>query len=359
MNHSVFDKLLALLILFNVVAVILESVDALYSEYFQVFIWFKTCSYLIFSIEYFVRTYRYLVNKPIQTERACSRFHLILSPLMVIDALVLLFFVFKISIGIDLRLLRLLRALSIMKVMENSRAVQILQTILVREKRTLLSAVLIMLTLVIMESSIIYALEHSVQPEVFSSIPQAIWWAMTTLTTVGYGDVVPVTTLGKFFGIIVMIIGIAMFAIPTGILVSAFYQEIKRKDFIATWDLVAQVPFFESLTATEIAKISDLLSLHVVRPGEIIFRKGDQADCMYFVVDGEVEINKPGKKSVIKGGDFFGEIGVLYNTPRNADATAKRYTELLMLSNRDIELFMEFHPQLRDRIVKASESRRK
>ncbi|NOR69151.1 MAG: cyclic nucleotide-binding domain-containing protein [Methylomarinum sp.] len=357
-NHPVFDKLIVLLILLNVVAVILESTDTIYSVNSQAFIQFRTFSYAIFTLEYFVRIYRCIVNKMIQVAKPFARLRMIFSPVIAVDAFVILLFYLKINIGIDLRLLRLFRVLSILQVMQNSRSLHILQAILVREKRTLLSTLFIMSVLVVIEAAIIYALEHQVQPEVFSSIPEAIWWTMTTLTTVGYGDAVPITPLGKFFGIIVMFVGIAMFAIPTGILVSAFYQEIKRKDFIATWDLVAQVPFFAKLTATEIARIADLLSLHVVRAGEVIFHKGDQADCMYFIVDGEVEINKPGKTICIKGGDFFGEIGILYDIPRNADVTANTYTELLMLNSRDIELFMEYHPQLRERILEASETRR-
>ncbi len=358
-NYSVFDKWIILLILLNVVAIILESVDTIYAINSLAFNQFRIFSYTIFTIEYFVRIYHCMVNTTSQADKPFARLRLIFSTVMVLDVWVLLLFYLKINIGIDPRLLRLFRIVSILQVFQNSRALQILQTTLMREKRTLLSALFIMLVMVIIEASIIYALEHPVQPKVFSSIPQAIWWTMTTLTTVGYGDVVPITALGKFFGIIVMFIGIAMFAIPTGILVSAFYQEIKRKDFIATWDLVAQVPSFANLTATEIARIADLLSLHVVRAGEVIFHKGDRADCMYFIVDGKVEINKSGKITCLEGGDFFGEIGVLFNIPRNAEVTAQAYTELLMLNSRDIELFMEFDPQLRERILEASETRQK
>lgn len=350
--------MIALIIVINVLAVILETVDPLYSDYPQVFIQIRELSYVVFVFEFIVRVYRCLLDKTIQVESPLARLRFILSPVMVVDLLVILEFYLKTQLGFDLRLLRLIRVLSIFQILKNSGALHVLQTILVREKRTLLSALLIMSVLVVFEAAIIYAIEHPVQPEIFSSIPEAMWWTMTTLTTVGYGDAVPVTALGKFFGIIVMFIGIAMFAIPTGVLVSAFYHEIKRKDFIATWDLVAQVPFFANLTATEIAQIADLLSLHVVRADDVIFHRGDQADCMYFIVAGEVEINKPGKVDIIKGGDFFGEIGILYNIPRNADATAKTVTELLLLNSRDVELFMEYHPKLRERIIATSEIRR-
>ncbi len=356
-NHAVFDKLIILLILLNVTVVILESIDSVYTQNAEQFILFRSLSYVLFSFEYFVRISRQIFNNTKHINKPYSALTSICSPIMLVDALVILLFYLKMSIGIDPRLFRMFRVLNILQVIQNSRSLHILQAILVREKRTLLSTLFIMFVLVILEAAIIYALEHKAQPEVFSNIPEAIWWTMTTLTTVGYGDAVPITPWGKFFGTIVMFIGISMFAIPTGILVSAFYQEIKRKDFIATWDLVAKVPFFAKLTATDIALITDLLTLHIVRKDEVIFHQGDTADCMYFIVDGEVEIKKPGKTVRIKGGNFFGEIGILYDVPRIADVTAKTYTELLMLNSRDIELFMEYHPQMRETILKASERR--
>ena len=96
----------------------------------------------------------------------------------------------------------------------------------------------------------------------------------------------------------------------------------------------------------------------MVRAGEVIFHEGDQTDSMYFIVSGEIEINKHGKLISMKGGDFFGEVGVLNNIPRIADATAKTYSELLLLNSRDIQLFIEFNPQLGERIFDASVSRR-
>lgn len=350
--------MIALLILINVLAVILETVDSLYLDYSSLFIRLRDLSYAVFVFEYFVRICRYLFSNAFQIKQPLGILAFIFSPVMMVDFIVILSFYLKIELGFDLRLLRLLRVLCIFQVSHNSDALHILQSIFVRERRTLLSLVLVMSIVVVFEAAIIYALEHPVQPEVFSSIPEAMWWTMTTLTTVGYGDAVPITPLGKFFGIIVMFIGIAMFAVPTGILVSAFYHEIKRKDFIATWDLVAQVPFFSNLAAYEIAQITDLLSLHVVRADEVIFNRGEQADCMYFIVTGVIEIKKPGKVENIKGGDFFGEIGVLYNTPRIADATAKTETELLLLNSRDVELFMEYHPKLRERIIEMADIRR-
>lgn len=281
-----------------------------------------------------------------------------LTPLMLLDLLVILPFYLHFTTIFDFRLLRLFRFLSILQVTRNSRTLQMLLTVIKRESQTLLATFLVIAVLLVLISSIIYGIEHDAQPDNFASIPHAMWWTIATLSTVGYGDVVPQTLLGKVFGMIVMLIGIAMFAIPTGILVSSFYQEVKRKDFIATWDLVAQVPYFSHLCATEIEDIADLLRMHIARAGEVIFKEGDEADCMYFIVSGEVEINKQGELVTGRGGEFFGEIGVLYKTPRMATVTAKTYVELLQLDMHDMEHFLESHPDFRKKILEEAEIRR-
>lgn len=341
------DAFILIIIMFNVVCVILESVSHLATKYSFYFSIVRNLSYFIFSIEIVVRIFRII--------RQSKRFKF--SPVLFIDGLVIGLFYGNVSTGFDWRLLRLFRVLSILHITEQSRAMQILRSVAFREKRTLFSAMLTMGVVMILEAGVIYSIEHYAQPQAFSSIPDAIWWTMTTLTTVGYGDVVPLTGVGKLFGMLVMFSGIVMFAIPTGILVSAFFQEIKRKDFIATWDLVAQVPFFSNLTASEIAQITDLLTLHVVRPGEVIFHHRNKADGMYFIVSGEVQIETASETILLKGGEFFGEVAVLHHIPRTAKAVAHADCDLLFLNSRDIELFMELHPEMQQRIFETAERR--
>ncbi|MEO1878954.1 MAG: carbamoyltransferase N-terminal domain-containing protein, partial [Methylococcales bacterium] len=224
-SYQLLEKLLALLILVNVLAVILESVSSLSAEYALVFMQLRQYSYAVFVLEYGIRIYCCVVSHSTQSKQLFATLRRIFSPIMVVDFLVISLFYLKIQLGFDLRLLRLFRVLYILEVLRNSAALHILQSIFVRERKTLLSLALIMIVLVIFEAAIIYVLENPVQPEVFSSIPEAMWWTLTTLTTVGYGDVVPITPLGKLFGVIVMFVGIGMFAVPTGILISAFYHD--------------------------------------------------------------------------------------------------------------------------------------
>ena len=355
----VVDWGILFLILINVIAALLESVDSVYFRFHQQFGLLKNISIALFTFEYLARVWSCSEQgSELYRNPFIGRLRYILTPLMLMDLLVILPFYLHFRTTFDFRFLRLFRFLSILQITRNSRSLQMLLTVIRRESQTLMVIFVVIAVLLVLISSIIYAIEHNTQSDNFASIPHAMWWTIATLSTVGYGDVVPQTMLGKVFGMVVMLIGIAMFAIPTGILVSSFYQEMKRKDFIATWDLVAQVPYFSQLSATEIGGIADLLRLHIARTGEVIFKEGDDPDSMYFIVSGEVEINKKGKLIEGKGGDFFGEIGVLYKTPRIAKVTAKTYVELLQLDIKDMEQFLESHPEFRKRILEEAEIRR-
>ena len=279
-------------------------------------------------------------------------------PLMLVDLAVILAFYLPLPVIIDLRILRIFRLLSILRITHYSRPLQILVAVLKHEWRTLLALLTLLVSLLLITAWLMYMVEREAQPDAFGSIPQALWWGMATLTTVGYGDVVPLTTEGKFLGFLIMFIGIGMFAVPTGILVATFIQEVKRKDFVATWNMVAHVPFFSGLTAQEIAGISDLLKLRTSIPGEVIFEKGDEGDAMYFIVSGEVEMSFKSISKAFRGGDFFGEMALLYKRPRDATATAKTFMELLQLEARDFDAFLETHRKLRDRITRVAEERR-
>lgn len=355
----VFDIFIISLIVVNIFGVILGSIDSFYSRFGGYLELLKTVSIGIFSIEYILRVWVCCFHPSgLYRDPVMGRFRYMLSPLMIIDLIVILPFYLVSSLAVDLRILRLFRLLIFLRIIHSSRSLQILFTVVRREWKTLLALFLVMSSLLLTSASFIYFIERSTQPETFASIPHALWWAMATLTTVGYGDIVPVTAAGKIFGIIIMFIGIGSFAIPTGILVSSFSQEIKRKDFVATWNLVAQVPSFSRLNAQEIAGIIDLLTLRTAMPGEVIIRKGEIGDAMYFIVAGEIEVNLEPNSKRLRGGEFFGELALLYKTTRSATVTARTFVELLQLEARDLQTLLESNQQLRYRITAEAEERR-
>lgn len=354
----VFDIALAGLILANVVGVIVPTTGELSAGEQQFWSLLERVSIGLFTIEFLLRLWSCTEDGSGRYRAAArGRLRYLLTPLMVLDLLAILPYYLGFSARMDLRFLRLFRLVSILKITHYSPALTIMATVVKREGKTLIAAFLLLAVLLFSTSTFIYFLERDAQPGAFASILHAMWWGMATLTTVGYGDIVPLTAGGKVFGVFVMFIGIGVFAIPTGILVSGFYHEIKRKDFHATWNMVARVPSFSRLDALEVSRIADLLHLRTAMPDETIFRKGDSADCMYFIVAGEIEVDLGARQVHLSGGDFFGEVSLLYKTPRTATVKARTFVELLQLDGRDLEAMLETNEVLSGRIMFEAEKR--
>lgn len=223
-----FDQFLLALILLNVAAVVAESVEPFGTRYQSAFRLFEIFSVIIFSCEYVLRVWA-CVEDPRYSHPVKGRLRYALSPLALIDLLAILPF-YLTFITTDLRILRVLRVfrlLRMVKIARYSQTLQIFGRVLVATRVQLLLTLMLMSVLLLLSSSLMYAVEQQAQPEAFSSIPAAMWWAIATLTTVGYGDIYPVTAWGKIFGSLVAVFGIGMFALPTGVLGAAFLQELR------------------------------------------------------------------------------------------------------------------------------------
>jgi voltage-gated potassium channel len=206
-------------------------------------------------------------------------------------------------------------------------------------------------------ASLLYAIEHNVQPDKFGTIPQAMWWAIVTLGTVGYGDVVPATPLGKLVSVFAIVVGFAMIALPVAIISTAFADEVRRRDFVVTWGMLARVPLFSHLSAAEIADIMRLLKARTIEADEILVRRGDAASSMYFITTGEVEIELPSLRVRLADGTFFGEIALLHRTKRSGTVTATRKTRLLVLDAQDFHALIERVPTLAAHVQKTAQAR--
>ena len=183
--------------------------------------------------------------------------------------------------------------------------------VFVQESTALASVLALFLIVLFVSSAAMFVIERGVQPAAFGTMPEVLWWAVVTLTTTGYGDKVPLTYLGHLLGSFVMICGIATFGLWTGILATGFAAESRRRNFIQTWDLVSKVPFFQSLDPSAIAEITHLLRRLEVPGNTAVIRRGRAGDCMYFIADGEVQVDvKPTPVRLGKGA-FFGELALL------------------------------------------------
>ena len=217
----------------------------------------------------------------------------------------------------------------------------------VRNERQSLFSVLLGFGIVLLTAaSIAYLLEREANPAVFGSIPAALWWAIVTLTTTGYGDVVPSTVAGRILGGSVMTGGILVFALWSGILANGYAQELRRREFLRTWELVAKVPFFHNIGASLIAEVARLLRPRDYPAGGVVMRRGQPGDCMYFIADGEVEIQLPGQNVYLISGQFFGEVALLTGAPRNATVVATQPSTLLSLDIVDFHELLARQPEL-------------
>jgi voltage-gated potassium channel len=219
---------LTIVISLNAVAIILDTVPQIYSRYHRLFFDFEVFSVIVFTIEYFLRLWS-CVEDPKYHGAVKGRLKFIFSAWGLIDLLSFLPFYLSIFIT-DLgfvRILRLLRMLRLFRVSRYFHALKVIQNVVKEKQEELILSFVFIIFLLIISSSTVYYVEHPAQPDKFRSIPEAMWWGVNAMTTVGYGDLHPITPLGKFLGGLIAILGVAIFALPTGILASGFAEHIR------------------------------------------------------------------------------------------------------------------------------------
>lgn len=226
-----FDIFIMALIFLNVLAVILETVESLATQYASFFATFETVSVAVFTVEFVLRLWVCTEGEE-RGNVVTKRIRFVIKPMSVIDLLAILPFYLPVVIPLDprfLRALRLFRLFRLFKMGRYSESLQTLGNVLKAKKEEMIVTFFVISLLLVFASSTIYYVEHDAQPEAFSSIPAAMWWGVATLTTVGYGDVYPITPIGKFLGAVIALLGIGMFALPAGILASGFAEELQKK----------------------------------------------------------------------------------------------------------------------------------
>lgn len=255
-----FDRALILLIIANVAAVMLETVSSFKAQWHQALLIFEIVSVIIFTAEYIARVWTAIdapaFSSPEQPKWQ-RRLRYMRSPMAIIDLLAVLPCYLQFFFAVDLRMLRLFRLLRIIKIGRYSRSVHMLVTVLRKEARVLIAAMSVLMIIMIMAATGMHYIEHEAQPEAFGSIPMALWWALNTLTTVGYGDVTPVTALGKLFSGVITLLGVAIFALPAGILASSLTEQLRiRRDTFRKYVLEAIND--GDLTPQELTKLQKL-----------------------------------------------------------------------------------------------------
>jgi voltage-gated potassium channel len=354
------DRFLIALIVVNLITVALESMPQYQVRYASLFALIEYVSLLVFTVEYGLRLWCAVEHGPhrhLQHSRARMKY--VLSPAGIIDLIAVLPFWFAMLLPSDLRFVLVFRMVRFFKIARYSPAMRSLLEVLYTERRALFGCLVIAMGSSVVAASLMHLAEGKVQPDKLGTIPDALWWAIVTIGTIGYGDVVPVTALGKLIATGTIFAGLVMMALPVGIIATAFAEQIHRRDFIVTWGMISRVPLFAELDAAEISDIMELLRAQVAEPDEIIVRAGDAAHSMYFIAAGEVEIMLKDKKEPLRlgVGQFFGEVAVLRRSRRSATVVALARTSLLVLDAHDLHALMERDPRIAERIEDVVEKR--
>ena len=354
----IVDKLLVALILINLVAVALESVPEIGNRYAFGFAAIEYFSLIVFTVEYGLRLWAAIEHGPHRHLAAIrSRLKYALSPAGLVDLIAVLPFWLVLVLPGDFRVLLVFRIVRFFKIARYSPAMRSLLDVLYRERRALFGCLVITMGSALVAAALMHLVEGKVQPEKLGTIPDALWWSIVTIGTIGYGDVVPITPLGKLVATGTIFLGLIMMALPIGIIATAFAEQIHRRDFIVTWGMIARVPLFAELDATAISDIMELLRAQVAEADEVIVRAGDPAHSMYFIAAGEVEVALKKETLRLGAGQFFGEVAVLRRARRSATATALTRTNLLVLSAQDLHALMQRDSRIAARIKDVVEKR--
>jgi voltage-gated potassium channel len=214
------------LIALNICAVNLETVAAIYKPHAGLFRRFDEFSLIVFLLEYIARIWTCTLDRRFKGN-VTGRIKYALTPLALIDFLAVFPLLLPFLIPVDLRVIRILRLFRLLRIFNLARytsALHIFARVVTKKKEEIVLSIFLVGVLLMISSSLIYFCEHDAQPVAFSSIPASLWWAVITLTSVGYGDIYPVTTPGKILGGIIAVLGIGVVALPTGIIATSMIE---------------------------------------------------------------------------------------------------------------------------------------
>lgn len=356
---TLVENFLVFLIFINVAAFVLESVPSIQSRHAGLFALIDWASVAIFTIEYILRIWS-CVEVPFlrRLPPLTARLKYATRPFLIIDLLAILPFYLSFLLPMDLRVLRVLRLFRFLKLARYSPAMNTLVRVLANERRSLMGALLLVLTLLLFAATLMHHIEMEAQPDRFGSIPQSAWWAIVTLTTVGYGDAVPVTGLGRFVGGLTMLSGLIVLALPIAIIATGFAQEVSRRDFVLTWSMMSRIPLFADLDAQAITEIMRYLHAHNYPARWEVIGPGSPGDSMYFVASGRVRRLVGEEEQTLAAGDFFGEVALLDHAVNEHSYATLSRCRLLKLDRAGYQRLHAAHPEIADEIRRSADRRR-
>ncbi|MEO8926754.1 MAG: cyclic nucleotide-gated ion channel [Caulobacteraceae bacterium] len=349
----VVEYLLIVLIVSNVVMVILETVPTIYGPYRWFFQAFEEFTVFAFAAEYAVRVWSSPEDPRIGARHPVTgRLRFAMRPMMIIDFVSFApFFVGALTGGVlDLRALRVLRLLRLLKIARYSQAMPALLGVLYAERRALQGAFILLLCTVCATGEIMHLVEGPGQPKAFGTLPSSMYWAITTLSTVGYGDEVPLTMLGKLIAGVTMVLGLVLFAMPIGIIAKGFVDGLHRREFNITWSMVKRQPLFEDFNVDAVSQIVDLMGASVVQDHTRIAVAGQAAEKFYLIISGRARAEDETGIWDLEAGDMIGEEALGDAGVYGKSVLARTEVRLMVLPSEELRRLSRKFPLLERRI---------
>jgi voltage-gated potassium channel len=349
----VVEMLLIGLIVSNTIAVILETVPDLYNGYRWFFSAFEQITVYIFAAEYFVRMWSSVEDPRIGTAHPVrGRLLFALRPMMVVDFLSFAPYFIAIAFGgaVDLRALRVLRLLRLLKIARYSQAMPALLGVLYAERRALFGAFILLIFTVCVTGEIMHLIEGHAQPNAFGTLPGSMYWAITTLTTVGYGDETPITWAGKLFAGVTMVTGLVLFALPVGIIATGFVNGLHKREFSITWSMVKRQPLFDGFEMEATRQILDTMGATVVQDHTRITVAGQNANMFYLIISGKAHAEDESGAWDLEAGDIIGEQSLDDGAIYTRTVWARTEMRMMNLLGEDLRRLARKYPLLAQRI---------
>ncbi len=354
----ILDGVLVVLIVSNVGVVIAQSIPEVAAAHGPALLAFDRFCVLVFALEYAARLWVAPEHPMLRNDGAVTaRLRFAASPLMVIDALALVPFLLE-TLYPASTLIPLTRLVRLLKLARYSPAIATIGRVVASEWRALLACVIILGGVLLTAAAVMLAVEGDKQPERLGDMSKTIWWAAAMLAKIGGGETEPITVLGRFVAAVTVMLGIFCFALPVAIIGRGFYEEIRRRDFVVTFAMVARVPLFANLDAASIADLVNILRARTVAAGTVLVREGDPGDAMFFLASGAVEVSSKTLQVRLGEGDFFGEMALLTRGPRTATVTALVSTDLLVLEVDDFLRLADRLPAVKAHVEAVAGERR-
>lgn len=355
----IVDGILVALIIANVIATITQSVPEVAERHGAALQRFDRLCVIVFAVELVARLW-VAPEHPLgrQMSVLAVRWRVARSPMMIIDALALVPWLIELLLPGDptARLTRLVRFL---KLARYSPALATIGRVIAAERRALMACVIIIAGVMLASAAVMMSVEGRLQPDRLGDLPKAMWWSASMLAKVGGGELEPVTALGRIIAAVTVMLGILCFALPVAILGRGFYDEIRRRDFVVTFAMVARIPLFVGLDPAALAELVGTMRARTVPAGTTIVRKGERGDAMFLIAAGGVDVGlADGTTRRLSEGDFFGEMALLSREPRNATVAAAVTTDLLVIDAVDFLRLCERLPEMRASVEAIASARR-